>query len=472
MATSSPASITLDIALRPHTLDDLPFGTSWLPDARHGVDLAAFGYIEEEFELSGVAGEWEYDDAFAPRVKQQIPFVTRILLRRPSDPARFSGSVQLEPLHPDLDNAPTWKAAHGWMLRNGHAWVGVTQSAPVAADLAERFPDRYGRLSLPAAGLGHDILGAVAVALKDGAFPLAGVELVTMSGWSITGSFCRVYLQEGFVERHRTADGRRGVDAMIIGKTSGAFLRAGYPPLSAQCEVLPADDARRTVRGRIPVFEVLTESEAETHAPVLRDDSDDEGDRYRLYEVAGTSHRQLRPDDVLTNTAQYAEAGGELADTRITELPSDARFELFAGAAFENLERWVRDGIAPPRVPRFERTEDGALARDADGTVIGGIRPPWIAVPTARYRPSSTPAPGACLPLARFPGTGTPEQSASLIGHRIPFTAAELAARYRDADDFRARVAAHCAELVDARLMLRDDAERAVADVAYPGASA
>lgn len=442
------------------------FGAAWLPDGEVGVDIASAGYVEQEIAANGEAGIWGYDDAGSAALHGGRSYSTRLVIRRPADPHRFSGTVLLEPLHPDLDKAPTWRMTHRWVLAEGHAWVGVTHSAAIAADLAERF-ERYRGLDIPRVGAGFsaDIVGQIAVSLKAGELPVAGVARILLSGWSITGSLCRVYLQDGFLGRHAGPDGAPAVDGILIGKSSGAFGRPGFPPLSEQSPPLPDDDPRRTVRGLVPTFEVLSETEGETHLPVLRDDSDAPGDRYRLYQVAGTSHRQLQPETILTNDVQYAATGGELGDTRINEEPSDERFELFGSALFAALLRWVADDVAPPRAPRFAYAETGALARDADGVVVGGIRPPWISVPTAVHRPSSTPAPGACLPLARFPATGGPEQAASMIGHRIPFSPEEFALRYGGEADYRARLAAACDELVAAGLATRLDADSYLAEV-------
>ncbi len=473
MSTNVDAGHRRDVA-RIDTISELPmtaapFGAAWLADPGVGVDLSAFGYVEEELWLTGVAGEWGYDDDFTPVVLQPVRYATRALVRRPLDSARFSGTVQLEPLHPDLDRAPTWQVANAWIMARGHAWVGVTQSATVADDLAARWPSRYGGLHISRPGLGYDILGAVAVALKGGRLPIQDVRSVTMSGWSITGSLCRVFVQEGFVTRHLDGGGISAVDAVLIGKSSGGLVGAGYPPLSRDATALPPDHPRRVVTGTVPTFEVLTESEAETHGPVLREDADRPDDRYRLVQIAATTHRELRPAEVSPHEIQYAASGGQLSDTRINEVASDARFGLFAGALLEHLDRWARSGAVPPRAPRFEYTPDSRLRRDPTGTVIGGIRPPWLAVPTSHYRPTSTPAPGACLPLARFPGAGTPAHAASLIGHRVPFTADELATRYRNAAQYRALSAAHCDELVDQGWLLRADAESYLESLQYPG---
>jgi hypothetical protein len=59
-------------------------------------------------------------------------------------------------------------------------------------------------------------------------------------------------------------------------------------------------------------------------------------------------------------------------------------------AALWNLDRWIREGEAPPEAPRLKALasdKPGAPPRfvlDAVGNVQGGIRTPWVDVPTAR----------------------------------------------------------------------------------------
>lgn len=453
----------------------VPFGTAWLPGPRLGVDLAAAGYVEHELLVRLRARRWDYDAAWQPEPCETHDVVTRVLVRRPVDRAAASRLVLLEPLHPDLDKALTWDQTADWLLRSGHTWVGVTQSAAVASDLASRFP-RYEALLIPPVGhgLALDVVGQVAVALREGALGPVEADRTLLSGWSITGSLCRLYLQEGFLARHLVA-GRPAVDGVLIGKSSGAFDPAGYPALTAGGRTLAPDHPRRTVRGTVPTIEMLSETEGETHGPVLRPDGDEPGDRYRLLQVAGTSHRELRTETRLTNDHQYAVAGGEVGDARINETPSDARFELFVSAAFDQLDRWVRGESTPPHVPRFAYHpgpdgRPGALERDHDGVVVGGIRPPWLAVPTATYLPQSTPAPGALRPLARFAAPGSPEQAASMIGHRVLFDRTELDRRYGSAVEYRRRLTAAVEELVAAGLVLPEEGAAYLDRAEYPGA--
>jgi hypothetical protein len=340
----------------------------------------------------------------------------------------------------------------------------------MAAVMREAFDrDRYGELSIPAAGLRWDIVGGVLAALRTPVrSPLGGlagrVRHVYLSGWSNTGSFCRVFLQDGFHRRHRLAGGAPAVDGYLIGISSGAAGAAGYPPLGEGCEVLPDDDPRRVIGpADVPVVEVLSELESETHRPALRADSDAPGDRYRLYQVAGTSHDNPALWSVLTNHAQFRRRGHEVPVRRINEQLSDARMDAVARAAYDLLHRWAATGAPPPRVERFPFADPEAagpvqeLARDAHGNVRGGVRTPWVEAPVAAYRPHSTPVPGYCLPSPWAP-MGTAEMVASMIGHADPLPAEELRALYPTRQDYWDRYEAACARLTGQGLLLEGDA--------------
>jgi hypothetical protein len=478
----------------PVTADSAPLGTAWLPGPGLGLDLSVHGYVEEEYLLSGQADDWTWDDALRPVTTGRLPFTTRILLRRPADPAAFSGAVYLEPNHADYDRSLTWSATAPWLVRSGHAHVGVTQELATLPDLARWDPSRYAALSIPRPGQRLDIVGLTAALVKgalaeSGAGVLAGypVGRVIMSGWSQTGTFCRTFLGEGGHARSRAGDGP-AVDGYVICVSSGGAGRPGYGVLRPPAE-LPLDDPRRTIGGHgVPVAELLSEGESETHRAVLRPDSDGPdsggpdsggtdsggtgsgrpGDRYRLYQVAGTGHITGR-HELTTNRLQMADRGWPVNPSEVRERLSDGRMDLVARAVFAAVDRWIADGAVPPRMPdrfgyddpagpatRGIMPESAPLARDADGNVTGGIRTPWVEVPLGGHFPHSTPVPGRCEPAPHAP-YADPAMLANLWAHLVPFPAAELARRYGDKDRYLTRLAAAAQAAVNEGWLLAED---------------
>ncbi|WP_370655442.1 alpha/beta hydrolase domain-containing protein [Candidatus Binatus sp.] len=97
-------------------------------------DLANLGYVEEEFLLQGTAtcfkfiGERTAEGKWLVEPDRRAPFVTRLLVRRPANSARFSGTVIVEwnNVSGGIDASPDWTLLHRHIVRRGHAWVGVT----------------------------------------------------------------------------------------------------------------------------------------------------------------------------------------------------------------------------------------------------------------------------------------------------------------------------------------------------------
>jgi hypothetical protein len=69
-------------------------------------------------------------------------------------------------------------------------------------------------------------------------------------------------------------------------------------------------------------------------------------------------------------------------------------------AAVAHLDRWVRGAGVPPKAAPMEVTAPEApggparLAEDANGNVKGGVRTPWVDVPTARLSGLGNGGPG------------------------------------------------------------------------------
>jgi hypothetical protein len=233
-------------------------------------------------------------------------------------------------------------------------------------------------------------------------------------------------------------------------------MRGGYTPLSKGTSPPPAGDRRRSAQpGEVPVIELLSEGEAETHLASRRADSDSASDRYRLYEVPGACH-------------MTSFEAGPLA-LPIVEQPSDFPMDAFAGGALVNLRRWVKDGEPPPRAarlvhlsepsagPRGMRDEALALERDTFGNAVGGVRSPYVDVPVASYYPHSTPRDVAKAPTSR--GLSVADV-ADLMGHMKLFPAEKLRELYGTKARYRAAFNAGVQRLLDERWIAADDAAR------------
>ena len=108
-----------------------------------------------------------------------------------------------------------------------------------------------------------------------------------------------------------------------------------------------------------------------------RQDSDEPGKQYRLYEFAGMGHIDTR--DSVRHEAEPVRAP-------LSTFPEQA----FMSVALDHLLKWVDKGTVPPRAERIlldrNQYNDGSMmALDEHGNPQGGIRNIYVDVPTARY---------------------------------------------------------------------------------------
>src|SRR5207245_2108596 len=111
--------------------------------------------------------------------------------------------------------------------------------------------------------------------------------------------------------------------------------------------------------------------------PYRRDDCDEPGDRYRLYELAGMPHMGTRnpPHD---NTDFWISFGEKVPPGSVmNSLPHNELFNV----TLHHLVLWVTAGTAPPRAPRIEVGPDGHFAKDDHGNSIGGVRCAQMDIP-------------------------------------------------------------------------------------------
>ena len=193
------------------TFRPLP-GRSPMPAGAY--DLGALGYEEQEFLLQGVAGSFELacersgDGRWTVKPGPEAPFVTRFLIRRPTNQARFSGSAVVEwhNVSAGLDVGPDWSLLHRDLMARGHVWVGVSaQKAGIdggglveGLHLKKMAPDRYAGLVHPGDAWSYDIFTQAGQILRPvtGASPLGDLapsRLLAM-GESQSAAFLVTYI--------------------------------------------------------------------------------------------------------------------------------------------------------------------------------------------------------------------------------------------------------------------------------------
>lgn len=340
-------------------------------------------YAEEEFLVSGTANVYEHGPDGQVRVQQTaVPYTTRLLVRMPKDPERFSGKVHLEAGPSGLDGL---SRSADKVFADGDAWVTVLTHALSSSTQRMKTADpvRYDALSLPEFGQNWDIVSQVGRLLKTRTAdnPLSGyrVEQVYANGWAFAASVWLTYTSEGFHTRIRMPSGRPVFDGYLIGNPGD------YLPINSTAPAVAKDDPRQRVQALdVPVITLLTGPQDDTRR---RPDGNSRTDRYRVYEVAGAS----------TASPRAARAYGQTADAFLTTGPfacdydvSRFPFNQFFQSSLTRLDDWASEGVTPPTSQQIEREADGTAKLDEYGIPLGGVRSTYSDLPTARYFANTT----------------------------------------------------------------------------------
>jgi len=375
-----------------------------LMELKPGDDLAHFGYVTKEYFVSGSAnGE---------------PYKTRIVIRRPADNGRFSGLVVAESMHPS-GNPWMFHFTHTYSMTEGHIGLEILTSA--TQGFTEFNGERYKGLST-ANGQAGEIIAQVGALLKSRRAdnPLAGLPIrkMVLAGSSASAAVVVNYLPTHMVQR--LADMSPIYD--------------GFMPTSNGANLRMID---------VPMIQVPTMREVFQGNGPTRQDGDAPGNQFRIFEFAGMAHIDSR-DAV----AYYPDP---------CKLPI-SRFPLAAymSVALNHLWHWVDKGAVPPHADRyyvdFNTDGDGSLlALDESGNVKGGIRNPYVDVPTAKF---GVPNSGAEPPIKNphpfiaARGEAAQNQLCGLANYQINFNEAQLKKLYKDRKTYQARVQQRYDELV------------------------
>lgn len=475
---ATPIAVRAETPPMPHIVPipssgQLPLSSA----ARRGteyIDLDKAGYVEEEYYLAGIAPAITATGA----IVAQAPYTTRFLIRKPKDPARFNGTVVIEPFSWFGERAAGWILTRDYLVRRGYAFVGYTLNIDAPAqdpkfpptpddpaqqadqirqygsivnfDFMRRFdyaryaplasyydPGRFLRGGAPdpfvpqSQGIGAQLALLLKSNLPDG--PAAGLNVtrVYVDSWAVTAQVWFDYLDQGRHQQWRMPDGRPLIDAYMTGKF--AYGEVGGEPLRVPRH-MPADAPFVTVFSQSETLHDAIEGIAlppDTDRPALR-----------YYEVMGTPH--LREADLGTNEVEpLPSQRGKPDDPRCQHL-YDEPSELPFSALLDLMDRWVRFGTPMPRERRVARKEAGVVRDARTGNIIGGVRPPWIAVPSAEYWTDQE------------TGCGV------VYDTKVPYSAARLRRLYGDYANYARRFEQAKRRSVAERYLLPEDAARLI----------
>ena len=371
-----------------------------------------FPYLTEEYFVSGTAAN--------------APYQTRIIVRRPKDPKSFSGTVVAEAQHAG-GRSLIFEWSRVSVLTRHHLFVEIVHSPANVTTMKAFNAERYAALSI-VMGQTNEIIAQVGrlVKAKAGPFAAYDVKRVTLMGTSASSATVRTYLAAH--GEQRMPDGKPIYDGFLLTST------LGNAPL-------PTVD--------VPMIQMPTQTEVVTYATqgnkYRRPDSDEPGNRFRLYEVAGMPHNNARDRP-------------EFQTDPCTLPVTDFNAGAFTALGLDHLIAWIADGRTPPHAPPIEvdadTTGDGSpLALDAYGNAKGGVRNVWVDVPVATYG------------VMGKGKTQAQDRLCQLAGTEVPLPDATLKMLYRNKAEYESKVAKRLSELVKAGWFLPEYVDATRADV-------
>jgi hypothetical protein len=455
------------------------------PDIMRDYDLATLGYEETEYAVEGAAvsyeleGERGEDGRWQTVPAAEAPYRTRFVVRRPVDADWFSGTVVVEwhNVSAGIDAAPDWGFFHRHIAAQGHAWVGVS-AQKVGIDgggfvegihLKLLAPDRYSSLDHPGDAWSFDMFTQVGklLGLPADENPLQGLNArqLLAAGESQSAACLVTYINavdphaqlfDGFFVHGRPGAGV-SIDGVFLPSARGEGIEGTRRAIASKGERI-RDDVR------VPVLVLQSETDVIVLGGGLAKQPDSE--RIRVWEMAGAAHADTytvsagrRDDGTLggTGLADLLRPTTNLIMGR-TESPVNAgpQQHYVAQAALAHLVAWAGGGDPPPLAPRLDLDAEGTgFKKDEHGIATGGIRTPWVDVPSAVMS-----------------GLGqTGDSFAFLFGTTEPFDETKLASLYPEGpNEYQQRFGASLDAAIVAGFLLAEDREEIVelAAASYP----
>lgn len=360
-----------------------PFNHSLVPLSGPG-----YSYTENEYFFGGLAHDLT--------TGAEAPYMSRMLVRLPTDPMKFNGTVIVEWLNvtgqEDLETS--WPPAAQYMMKQGYGYVGVSaQLAGVCCGpltLKGWDPVRYAPLVHPGDTFSYDIFSQSIQALRDpldnravlggttGVDPMQGMtaKYIVANGASQSASELTTFINDGYT--------RGNINAFWITRGGGPFNTFSTP-----------------------IFQLNEETAA---APTQADNP-----HFRLWEEAGTAHAPY-----VWYSYVWAENQRDVTGPGVPN-PIDTACKINRGsvdyssrAQLSGIQNDLHTGEMPPSMPRLKRDSSGNVVRDPNGLAEGGVRQPFVQVPVAYNA-----------------GTGCP-----LFGTYRPWTPAKIQLLYKTHADY------------------------------------
>lgn len=442
---------------RPVVLVPPDFGS---PMSATVAPLQPHGFVETERFIEGQASRYRITDPLhdAQRIDIANPYVTRVLVRRPVDPARFNGTVVVEWLNVTLDQDVdfVYGATRELLLREGYAWIGVSAQHHGIDAMKQWNPQRYSQLDVTASNRDP----------RDGSLIDPPNPLIMAKGGDVLA--WDIFSQVGRLAKSSNADllGPLQVKRVIAAAESQSTLKMttyynSIQPLHQIYDGFLFYDRSGTLRTDVKAKSIAIGTEIFT--ALMKQAPQPDTDHQRWWEINGASHFSLDEiagyvDPMIQRDAVFHDAQGHALSLSARTAqngpctPASIYSRVPNGdvmkAALKALNSWIQGGPAPATAPRFvmDAQTPSQYVRDSEGHVQGGIR-------TAAQ----------VAPMAQNAGIGQGPWFCGPSGHHIDFTPARLCQRYGSHDAYVNQVKAAVTANVKAGFILPEEAASTIA---------
>ena len=365
------------------------------------VDLAGYGYRQEEYFLQGEADRYApvagsdlaWDGRWTVEPVGSAPYRTRMVVIRPADPAAFNGTVlvlwnNVSAGYENFgggDSAEVYEGGYAVAAVSAQK-VGVHGTGDNPQGLCAWDPERYGSLTIPGDDYSFDVFSQAARAVsparpRDGVDPMDGLDVRRLVAMGASQSAARLATYLNAVQP-------------AVGRVFDAFFLIEYfgggTPLEVGDAVMTVQAAEggapripegvHLLRGDlgVPVMVVNTECESTSCYPVRQPDSA----RYRYWEIAGASHVSLQ--GMVSSAPRMERDLGFSIPLHALGSVNQVSPAPVVDAALHHVQAWLTDGTPPPVQPLIDYAGDPAeIVRDDHRIARGGIRLPSVDVPVA-----------------------------------------------------------------------------------------
>ena len=351
------------------------------------LSTASYSYTENEYFYSGTATNLAKG--------LQAPYESRMLVRLPSNPRKFNGTVVVEWVNVTGGNdlETDWPVTGKYLMQHGYGYVGVSAQLVGADFLPGWDPVRYAGITHPGDEFSFDIFSQAMQALRNPSGNLA-----------FPGGTTGVDPMRGMRVKHLVANGASQSASKLTEFVNGGYNRGLVDLYLITRGGGPYDDFST------PIFQLDEETQ-----PVREADNP----HYRVWEEAGAAHAPYVWYSYIWSMYERDLVAGTETPNPIDTACSMNRADVdyTSRAVTKWIAHYFETGDMGPSMPRLLRDAEGEVVRDSNELAEGGIRLPFIQAPVAYNS-------GTGCPLFGTYRAWTPEKIMSLYPTHEKYVAA------------------------------------------------